>query len=169
MLEGIGMDRLGAHVASLTRVLLHGLWAMRHPCGAPLVAIHGPMGMEHRGGTVALNLLRPDGSVVDYRVVEARARQAGISVRGGCFCNPGAAEHAFGFAPGEAARCFGAVMAEGFDLDRLRACMGGRPVGAIRASLGMASVESDVARFLDLLAELRDQAGSAGERRAAAA
>ncbi|HEX2209816.1 MAG TPA: aminotransferase class V-fold PLP-dependent enzyme [Longimicrobium sp.] len=169
MLEGMGMDRLSAHVASLTRVLLHGLWSMRHSCGAPLVALHGPAGMRDRGGTVALNVLRPDGSVVDYRVVEARARQAGISVRGGCFCNPGAAEHAFGFTPAASARCFGAAAAEGFDLDRLRACMRGRPVGAIRVSLGMASVEADVTRFLDLLAGFRDRPAEAEEPYAAAA
>jgi selenocysteine lyase/cysteine desulfurase len=169
LLEGVGMDRLGAHVAGLTRGLLHGVWALRHPCGAPRAVIHGPMGMEERGGTVALNLLRADGSVVDYRVVEARAREKGISVRGGCFCNPGAAEHAFGFAPADSARCFAAAAAEGFDLDRLRACVGGRPVGAIRISLGMANVESDVARLLDFLAELSDDAAVVGERHAAAA
>jgi selenocysteine lyase/cysteine desulfurase len=169
LLQGIGMDRLGAHVAGLTRILLHALWELRHPCGAPMVAIHGPAGMRERGGTVALNLLRPDGSVVDYRVVEARAREAGISVRGGCFCNPGAAEHAFGFAPDQAARCFGAASSEGFDLDRLRACMGGRPVGAIRVSLGMASAESDATRLIELLAEFRGESADVEERHAAAA
>lgn len=169
MMERVGMDRLGAHVSSLTRVLLHGLWSMRHSCGAPLVAILGPVGMRERGGTVALNVLRPDGSVVDYRVVEARAREAGISVRGGCFCNPGAAEHAFGFTPEDSARCFGVAAVEGFDLDRLRACMRGRPVGAIRVSPGMASVEADLARFLNLLGDFRDAATPADEPVAAAA
>jgi selenocysteine lyase/cysteine desulfurase len=168
-MERMGMDRLGAHVAALTRILLHALWELRHPCGAPMVAIHGPAGMRERGGTVSLNLLRPDGSAVDYRVVEARAREAGISVRGGCFCNPGAAEHAFGFAPEDSARCFAAAQVEGFDLDRLRACMRGRPVGAIRVSLGMASVESDVTRLIELLATFRDDVGAVEERRAAAA
>jgi molybdenum cofactor sulfurtransferase len=168
LMERIGMERLGTHVAGLTRVLLHGLWSMRHPDGAPRVVIHGPVGMEDRGGTVAINLLRADGSVVDYRVVEARARAAGISVRGGCFCNPGAAEHAFGFAPGDAARCFGAAAAEGFDLDRLRACMRGRPIGAIRVSIGMASVEADVTRFTEFLSEFRDEPAVVAEPRAAA-
>jgi molybdenum cofactor sulfurtransferase len=169
LLERIGMDALGAHVASLTRVLLHGLWALRHSCGAPLVVVHGPVGMRDRGGTVALNVLRPDGLVVDYRVVEARAREAGISVRGGCFCNPGAAEHAFGFTPQDSARCFGAAAAEGFDLDGLRACMRGRPVGAIRVSVGMSNTEADVTRFLDLLAGFRDGVGVQEEPYAAAA
>jgi selenocysteine lyase/cysteine desulfurase len=47
--------------------------------------------------------------------------------------------------------------------------MGGRPVGAIRVSPGMANVEADVARFLDLLAGFRDQAATADEPYTAAA
>lgn len=84
------------------------------------------------------------------------ASPAGISLRGGCFCNPGAAEHAFGFTPELSARCFGAMARDGFDLDRLRACLGGAPVGAIRISLGMASVEADVTRVVELLREVGD-------------
>jgi hypothetical protein len=43
------------------------------------------------------------------------------------------------------------MMREDFDLDRLRACLGGAPVGAIRVSLGMASVEEDIRRLIELL------------------
>jgi selenocysteine lyase/cysteine desulfurase len=158
LLERVGMARLGCHVASLTGVLLRGLAGLRHPGGAPVVRLHGPAGLDERGGTVAFNLLDEAGRVVDYRVVEAAARRAGISLRGGCFCNPGAAEHAFGFGAEASARCFAAALRDGFDLDRLRACLGGAPVGAIRVSLGMASVESDVTRLIDALGEFRSTA-----------
>jgi selenocysteine lyase/cysteine desulfurase len=157
LMERVGMARLGYHVASLTRVLLRELADLRHADGSPLVRIHGPTDMRERGGTVALNLLDAAGRVVDYRTVEARARAAGVSVRGGCFCNPGAAEHAFGFTPEMSARCFGAAMRGGFDLDRLRACLGGAPVGAIRVSLGMANVESDVMRLIEVLSDFRSR------------
>jgi len=154
LLERVGMARLGYHVASLTHVLLRELAALRHANGSPLVRIYGPADMRDRGGTVALNLLDAAGRVVDYRLVEARAASAGISLRGGCFCNPGAAEHAFGFTPEMSARCFGAMARDGFDLDRLQACLGGAPVGAIRISLGMASVEADVTRVVETMREL---------------
>jgi selenocysteine lyase/cysteine desulfurase len=111
--------------------------------------------MRDRGGTIALNLLDASGCVIDYRLVEACAASAGISLRGGCFCNPGAAEHAFGFTPEMSARCFGAMSRDAFDLDRLQACLGA-PVGAIRISLGMASVEADVARVVEVLREVGD-------------
>src|SRR5215208_4138478 len=64
--------------------------------GAPLVRIYGPETGEGRGGAVALNFLDAHGRVVDVRVVERRARAANISLRTGCFCNPGAGEAAFG-------------------------------------------------------------------------
>jgi selenocysteine lyase/cysteine desulfurase len=153
LLESVGMARLGYHVATLTQALLRELAELRHANGSPLVRIHGPADMRERGATVALNLLGAAGGVVDYRLVEARAAEASISLRGGCFCNPGAAEHAFGFTPESSARCFGAMARDGFDLDRLRACLGGVPVGAIRISLGMASVEADVTRVVEMLRE----------------
>jgi len=169
LLEEVGMARLGYHVASLTGVLLRELAALRYANGSPMVRIHGPADLRDRGGTVALNLLDAAGRVVDYRVVEACAAEAGISIRGGCFCNPGAAEHAFGFTPEMSARCFGAMARDGFDLDRLRACLGGAPVGAIRISLGIASVEDDVARVVEMLREVGDTIAVEGEagRRAA--
>ena len=151
LLEWVGMARLGYHVAALTRALLRELAALRHANGAPMVRIYGPADGRDRGGTVAINLLDASGRVIDYRRVEARAAEAGISLRGGCFCNPGAAEHAFGFTPEMSARCFGAMARDGFDLDRLKVCLGGAPVGAIRISLGMASVEDDVARVVEML------------------
>jgi selenocysteine lyase/cysteine desulfurase len=154
LMERVGMARLGYHVAGLTRTLLAGLAALRHADGAPLVRIHGPADMRDRGGTVALNLLDSAGRVVDYRRVEAAAGRAAISLRGGCFCNPGAAEHAFGFTADASARCFGAAARDGFDLDRLRACLGGAPVGAIRISVGMANLEADVMRVIAMLAEV---------------
>jgi selenocysteine lyase/cysteine desulfurase len=152
-MERVGMARLGYHVAGLTRVLLRELAALRHRDGAPMVRIHGPADLRDRGGTVALNLLDAAGRVVDYRCVEAAAGRAGISLRGGCFCNPGAAEHAFGFTAEASARCFGAALRGGFDLDRLRACLGGAPVGATRISPGMANVEADVTRAVEMLRE----------------
>jgi len=61
-------------------------------------------GLEARGGTLAFNVVR-DGRVVPYDVIERVARDAQIDVRGGCFCNPGAAEVAFGFDRDAARRC----------------------------------------------------------------
>ena len=60
-----------------------------------MARIYGPRDVERRGGTIAFNFLHPDGRVVDERYVDRVGRRHGISLRTGCFCNPGAGEVAF--------------------------------------------------------------------------
>jgi hypothetical protein len=61
--------------------------------------------------------------VLDYEIVEAAAREHGIAIRGGCFCNPGAAEQAFSI-PARRSR---ACLRREFSVPRFRACLGKRP------------------------------------------
>lgn len=155
-LDSVGMERLHAHVMALTELLLGELMALRHSSGAPLVRIYGPCTTEGRGGTVAFNLLDPEGTVLDCRLVEHRAGERGISLRTGYFCNPGAAEKSFELPAEEARRCFQLLPHETFTLEQFSACLHDRPVGAIRASLGLASNEEDLRALIDLLSEFRD-------------
>jgi selenocysteine lyase/cysteine desulfurase len=156
-LERVGTERLGYHVSTLTHQLLHELRSLRHPGGSPLVRIHGPADTRDRGATVALNVLDPAGRAVAYERVEERARRANVSVRGGCFCNPGAAEHAFAFPSARTGDCLRRLSVEGFSVDGFRRCLGGAPVGAIRISLGMASVEADIHRVLNVIDGFRSR------------
>ena len=149
LLEQVGMTRLRAHVARLTEALLDGLMSLRRDDGSPLIRIYGPRRVDARGGTVSFNVLDASGCPLPYATVEAAAREAGISVRGGCFCNPGAAEAAFGVEPARLKRCLTLLDGE-FTPERFSACAG-TEVGAIRASLGLASNQDDVARLLGLL------------------
>lgn len=157
LLEQVGMTRLRAHVARLTDALLEGLVSLRGEDGLPLVRIYGPRQGDARGGAVSFNVLDANGSPLPYAKVEVAARAAGISVRGGCFCNPGAAEAAFGVEPQRLKRCMTMLDAE-FTPERLSACAG-TEVGAIRASLGLANNDGDVARLLELLVGLRAARG----------
>jgi selenocysteine lyase/cysteine desulfurase len=148
LLAEAGLDRLGERLDLLTGELLRGLQSLRHASGAPRVAIYGPTTLRDRGATVAFNLLDARGAVVPYEVVEQRAKAAGIAVRGGCFCNPGAAEAAFGFDAAETARCF-AALGDGFSIPAFRECLaGGHAVGAVRVSLGLATTPGDLERAL---------------------
>ena len=135
LLADAGMLRLTAHVKGLTQLLLDGLRAL------PFVRIYA----EPDGGTIAFNV---DG--VPYWDVEARARERGVSLRGGCFCNPGASEAAFGIPPSRLTRCL-EDLGPTFTPARLAACSN-TAVGAVRASLGLANNEDDVARALDVVA-----------------
>lgn len=148
-----GGERLVRQLGALTGMLLDGLAALRHRSGAPMVTCYGPSTTIQRGATIACNLLRPDGSVVPHWDVEARATQAGVALRGGCFCNPGCAEAAFGW-PHEVAGQALAALGAAFTVERFAAALPGRAVGAVRLSLGLGSVRRDVARALDTLEEI---------------
>ena len=114
------------------------------------VEIYGPDNMDARGGTVAFNVRRHAERGCPYEAVEAEARRRGIAIRGGCFCNPGAAERAFGFSPPAARAC----LRGGFSLTSFRACMRGRPVGALRASIGVPTTPADVDRLVEFVEDL---------------
>ena len=146
-LRGIGLDVIHERVMCLTGWLLRGLVAARHPGGEPLARLHGPAGTSGRGGTVAFSLLDRRGEPVDADGVAAVAAAAGISIRTGCFCNPGAAEAALRLGPAAvaAARISGARSAAAY---RHAAGAGG---GAIRASLGLVSTIEDVEALLAVL------------------
>jgi selenocysteine lyase/cysteine desulfurase len=150
LLAEAGMDRLSAHVAALTRMLIEQLRSLRHRNGARLVKIYGPANTIDRGGTVAFNVCDRDGVPMPYTLVETRARQAGVSLRGGCFCNPGASESAFGLEPVRVGACL-ADLGATFTPERFAACSG-TAVGAVRASSGLANNRADIQRAVDVVA-----------------
>lgn len=155
-LDGVGMPRIRRHVASLTSQLVARLCAMTHDDGSPMIRLYGPRDRYDCGGTVAFNVLDERGEAVAYEVVEEEARRAGVSVRGGCFCNPGASEAAFGFDRERTAACIAETRCAGWSLGefarRMRACNGAHAIGAVRASFGVASNEPDVSRLVELVA-----------------
>jgi selenocysteine lyase/cysteine desulfurase len=145
--DAIGLDLIHQRVQCLTGWLLSQLAAMQHSDGQPMARSYGPVDTRARGGTVAFSLLDPRGEIFDVRTVAKETAAAGISIRTGCFCNPGAAEGAFGLArPGGASLRRPARTTDGY-----RNAIGMHNGGAIRASVGLASTISDVQRFLAML------------------
>lgn len=146
-----GRNRLAPHLSALTGDLLLRLGTLRHDTGGPVALVHGPGRSTDRGATIALSVLDPSGKAVPYWVVEETAREAGIAIRGGCFCNPGCAEAAFGFPAARTRDCLD-TLAAGFTIPGFAACLGDRTVGAIRVSLGLGSIRADVDRFVSFVA-----------------
>jgi selenocysteine lyase/cysteine desulfurase len=143
--NGIGMEMIHQRVMCLTGWLIDRLADLRHGNGEPMARIYGPANTRDRGGTVAFNLLDPGGRVIDERAVTRATAAAGISIRTGCFCNPGAGEHATPLtkqAWRTAARARPQTMDQYIDL------LGLPSGGALRASVGLASTVDDVERFL---------------------
>ena len=125
LLNEIGMDRITAHVDRLTAIFDEGV--------APFVKMYGRTTFNIEG--------------VPYWQIEERARLENISLRGGCFCNPGGSEIAFGLDDIEG--CFDRL-GEDFSVPRFAECTG-KTVGAVRASFGIANNDRDVERVIDFV------------------
>jgi selenocysteine lyase/cysteine desulfurase len=152
LLGDVGMDNAKRRVSQLTTMMLAELASLRHKNGRSMTQVYGPGNSVSRGGTVAFNVVDQCGRVVPYSQVERRALERGVSVRGGCFCNPGAAERAFGFPAAETLRCMTRARTEGFTIESFAECLGGSvAVGAVRASVGIATNERDIARLLEVV------------------
>jgi molybdenum cofactor sulfurtransferase len=157
-LASAGIEAIHARVECLTSWLLERLVAMRHSNGRPMVRIYGPLTTTMRGGIVTMNFYDPEGHLLDYRRVEELAGQQGISLRTGCFCNPGPGEAAEGITDEDVA----AALVRNPDLTlplflQMIAHEGGKSAGAIRVSFGIASNFADAHRFLAFAESLRDQ------------
>ncbi len=147
------IDRAAAErrLQGLTQQFIERARKLKHASGAPLIKIYGPASLEARGATVAFNVLDTDGGTIAYQRVEARAGEAGVAIRGGCFCNPGAAERAFDFRRFDVSRSLDKLRT-GFTPERLQACLGDRAtVGALRLSIGIPTIEHDLDRALSVL------------------
>lgn len=152
-LSEIGIETIHNRVRCLTGWLIECLTALRHADGAPLARIYGPRSDARRGGTVTFNLYDRAGRALDHREVEQRANAAGISLRTGCFCNPGGGEIALGITGTELSSCFHQPEHEThLTLDDFRLCIDGKSTGAVRVSLGLASNLADVQAFTDFAA-----------------
>jgi selenocysteine lyase/cysteine desulfurase len=155
-LRGLDLHAIATRVQTLTESLLLSLQSLRHSNGTPLITLYGPRDMRDRGGTIAFNVLDVDGATVPYEFVEQQLSDGDVFVRGGCFCNPGAAEAAFHFDREAMAQCL-TTLAHSFTVERLAECLGPAvPVGAIRASIGVPTNPRDLARAISALARFRD-------------
>ncbi len=152
-LDHIGIEKIHDHVERSTRILLDGLRNLEHENGAPKVLIYGPLDMKDRGGAVAFNFIDQEGHVIPYKLGDKRASDINISLRGGCFCNPGAAEAALHIDADQSYECLESFSPGEFSLDRFAACLDSEAVGALRVSVGVASNDEDVSRFIRFAAE----------------
>lgn len=147
-LSALGIDTVHDHVTALTRRLLAGLGALHHPSGAPMIRVYGPWTTDRRGATVALNVLDRRGRIVDERIVGRDSAARGISLRTGCFCNPGAGEAAFEIG---LSALRGPVRDTVGVIDDYLAVLGLPSGGAVRVSLGLSSNAADVETFLEFV------------------
>ena len=155
----VGIGSIHDRVMALADWLLAEMTSLRHSNGAPMFRIFGPEDTIGRGATVAFYVLDPEGEVYDVHRVETLAGMQCISLRTGCFCNPGDGEVAHEISREDMADCFAEpeIPVTLNDCQRLIHDATGKVPNTIRLSLGLASNFKDVFRFMQFTESLRDR------------
>lgn len=149
----IGLETIHERVSCLAGWLLEQLQSLRHDNGLPLVEIFGPTTTEARGGTISISFLDKYDCPFDEQRVEELANEAHISIRTGCFCNPGAGEVAHQLTGGEISDYYHEGRAMSYlDFQRWVQQKSGKKIGATRISVGLATNFADVYRFIQFAA-----------------
>ena len=151
----VGYDVIHERVSCLTGWLIDNLSQMKHSTGEPLAHIYGPLGTDMRGGTIATNFYNKDGEAFNHRYIEEEANKLNISLRTGCFCNPGAGEVALELEETELVACFSQPEHDQrLSFDDFALCFDGESSGAVRVSVGIASNFEDVQKLLGFMRSL---------------
>ncbi|MBN2071412.1 MAG: aminotransferase class V-fold PLP-dependent enzyme [Candidatus Krumholzibacteriota bacterium] len=146
-IDSIGIDTIHKRVECLVDWLIKELIELKHGNGRALIRLYGPVEKGGRGGTVTINIYDREGAVIDHTLIEQKANLWKISLRTGCFCNPGAGEMALGLSKNEMITCMGTTDSR-MTIEEFRQCIDGKSTGAVRVSVGIASNFRDVAIFL---------------------
>ncbi|KAM0468047.1 hypothetical protein ACHAP7_011285 [Fusarium lateritium] len=144
----IGLSDIKRHVMKLTQDAIQKLQSLSHSNGILLIKFYGPTNVEDRGATISFNLCDPTGKNIDDRVVGLEAAVKGISLRTGCFCNPGAGETALGVTERMIRQISKATIQ---DLGEYLELVNLDVSGVVRISFGLASSEADVDKLCDFL------------------
>lgn len=149
-MTSLDMKKVSGHVQALTSDLIDSLSGLVHSNGQPMIHILGPNSSYKRGGTVSINVIDVNGTIIPPMVVEKLANEQMISIRSGCFCNPGDSEILFP----EAWRAMMELLDEG---DPLKAReMGLGIAAAIRISVGIPTSDQDITRVIKFLASFKN-------------
>jgi molybdenum cofactor sulfurtransferase len=159
----VGIDKIHERVRCLTGWLLDQMQEAHHSNGRALVKIYGPLGLGKRGGTIAFNLLDANGKMLKAASVQRLSNEANISLRTGCFCNPGSAEAVHNLTEEELRECF---LSKGLLSER--SCFIHKQAesvckqmaernASVRVSLGLVTNFEDVYRFMQFIISFRDK------------
>ena len=152
--EAIGIKKIKLRTSILTEYLLNELQRLRHKNGQPLIEIYGPQTGAKRGVSIALNFYDAQGALYDFQTIEAMAFEENISIRTGCFCNPGIDETNHNLQQQKLLEYFKTDGPKDyFDLIDFI----GQKRGAVRVSAGFINNFNDVLSFLNFCKKLLNQ------------
>ena len=101
-----------------------------------------------------MSFKNPDASKIPFETIEELANKKNISIRSGCFCNPGLDETNNCLTTDEIAKYF-TTHSTGDYRDMIHFLNKMR--GATRLSVGIASIKKDLDAFVDFVGRLKDK------------
>ena len=144
-LTGIGMENICTQIKLLSDKFLKSVLPITHDNGQPLIKLYGPQNSENRGANFLINLFDDAGSQYPCTFIEQLAGENNLSIRTGCFCNPGIDELNNSISELQLRQYF-TSRTDGDYEDMISVL--GKTRGAIRISLGLPANESDIQRFI---------------------
>ena len=148
-IENVGLQKINERVTGLMDYLVSGLSDLQHENGNPLVKVFGPADRKNTGGTIIINVFNENGNKIPFERIESNMNENNVSIRSGCFCNPGIDEVNNCLTTEELTGYFtsrdcGSYYDMVKHLNKMR--------GATRISVGIATRKSDIDYLLKLIA-----------------
>jgi molybdenum cofactor sulfurtransferase len=140
-----GIDNINSRIKDLSHLFLSNLPKLLHDNGLPLIKLYGPVNTENRGGTFLFNFFDKDEQDYPLQYIEQLAAENKISLRTGCFCNPGIDELNNWISRDQLKKFF--IDREHGDYDDMIQYIG-KMRGAVRISFGLATTTIDIAKFI---------------------
>lgn len=160
-IESVGMDRITERVHALTELLAGKLHDLHHSNGTPQLKIFGPKDFSKRGGNMIMSFYDMDGHTIPTELIEMRASEQNISIRTGCFCNPGVDEINSCITTDELAGYF-TTHDKGNFHDMVTFI--GKMRGSVRVSVGFITNENDINKFCEVISQFKDSKVAALEK-----
>lgn len=153
-IESIGLERISKRVKALIESLYNELTKLHHDNGNPIVKIYGTKSFDNRGGNIIMNSFDINGKLYSGSEFESLKNANMISIRTGCFCNPGIDEINHQITHDEVGKYFTNKKDQDYKdviahLKEIR--------GAIRVSVGIATTTRDLAKYINLVTSLKNK------------
>jgi molybdenum cofactor sulfurtransferase len=140
-----GIHNINSRIKDLGYLFLSNLPKLLHDTGMPLIKLYGPANTENRGGTFLINFFDADEQQYPLQYIEQLAAENKISLRTGCFCNPGIDELNNWVSADHLKKYF--TSRDYGDYDDMNQFIG-KMRGAVRISFGFITTTIDIAKFI---------------------
>lgn len=154
-ISAIGIDNINKWVKELSGYFINSLLTLKHENGQPMIRLYGPLDTKNRGGTFLINFFDTHGQQYPFEYIEQQANTENISLRTGCFCNPGVDEINNCLLENQLKKYF--TSRHHGDYEDMIGFLG-KMRGAIRVSIGFPTTRSDLNKFISFAKKFLNRA-----------